>query len=185
MASPVCGLRAVLAFRLETLNVPKPTKETASPFFSERVMLSMSESTAAAAVVFVIPVSLAIFDTTSCLFMRPPERKTGRDSRACRGCLEIAEDERGQGETVARFRRKTCRYTRPCAEVSRDETLGGGLLSQPLERFLERCVRRWTRLSEFDIGLVDRDRRLESFLVERSTRRCEIASGGQPQPAAV
>src|SRR4029453_8689687 len=170
--------------RVEILNVPNPTKETASPFFSERVMLSMSESTAAAAVVFVIPVSLAIFDTTSCLFMKPPERNTGRDSCACRGWLEIAEDERGQRETVARFRRKTCRYTRPYAEVSSEDKLGGGFWSQPLEGFLECCVRGWSRLSEFHVRLVDRDRRLESFLVKGSTRRCEIAPRGQRHTAA-
>src|SRR5580692_8145101 len=81
MGAPVRGLRAVRALRFETLNVPKPTNETGSPFFSDLVMPSMIESIAAAAVVFVMPVSLAILATTSCLFTHPPhERIAGRDS---------------------------------------------------------------------------------------------------------
>src|SRR5439155_3104396 len=72
IVAPVCGLRALRALRFEVLKVPKPTNETESPFLSDLVMPSMSESTAAAALVFVSPVSLAIFWMTSCLFMGPP-----------------------------------------------------------------------------------------------------------------
>ena len=50
MAAPVCGLRAVRALRLAVLKVPKPTNETESPFLSDLVMPSISDSTAAAAV---------------------------------------------------------------------------------------------------------------------------------------
>ena len=49
IAAPVCGLRAVRAFRCDVLNVPKPTKVIESPFFSALVMPSMNESTAAPA----------------------------------------------------------------------------------------------------------------------------------------
>src|SRR5439155_6890301 len=72
IVAPVCGLRALRALRFDVLKVPKPTNETESPFLSDLVMPSMSESTAAAALVFVSPVSLAIFWMTSCLFMGPP-----------------------------------------------------------------------------------------------------------------
>src|SRR5437764_10182585 len=72
IVAPVCGLRALRALRLAVLNVPNPTNETGSPFFSDFVMPSISESMAAAAVVFVRPVSLAILTITSCLFMNPP-----------------------------------------------------------------------------------------------------------------
>src|SRR5262245_52284740 len=69
MLAPVCGLRAVRAFRWAVLNVPNPTNATGSPFFSDLVMPSISESTAAAARAFEEPVSLAIFVMSSCLFM--------------------------------------------------------------------------------------------------------------------
>ena len=69
MEAPVCGLRAVRALRFAVLNVPKPTNDTESPFFSDRVMPSINDSTAAAAFVFVMPVSFAILATISCLFM--------------------------------------------------------------------------------------------------------------------
>src|SRR5580704_10932243 len=72
MGSPVRGLRAVRALRFAILNVPKPTNDTGSPFFSDLVMPSMSESIAAAAVVLVMPASFAILATTSCLFTNPP-----------------------------------------------------------------------------------------------------------------
>src|SRR5438128_1692605 len=69
MAAPVRGLRAERARRWDVLNVPNPTKVIGSPFRSARVMPSRSDSTAAAALVFVAPVSLAIFAIRSCLFM--------------------------------------------------------------------------------------------------------------------
>src|SRR5262245_22867600 len=69
MASPVCGFRAVRAFRCAVLNVPKPTKVIESPFFSDLVMPSISESTAAAAPALDDPVSLATLAISSCLFM--------------------------------------------------------------------------------------------------------------------
>src|SRR5437870_5625322 len=49
MGAPVCGLRAVRALRWAVLKVPKPTKVIASPFLSDFVMPSISDSTAAAA----------------------------------------------------------------------------------------------------------------------------------------
>ena len=60
-AAPVCGLRAVRALRCDVLKVPNPTNVIASPFFSDFVIPSKNESTAAAALVFVMPVSCAIF----------------------------------------------------------------------------------------------------------------------------
>ena len=55
IAAPVCGLRAVRALRCAVLNVPNPTNVIDSPFFSDFVMPSKNESTAAAALVFVMP----------------------------------------------------------------------------------------------------------------------------------
>src|SRR5207249_7709742 len=69
MGAPVCGLRAVRALRWAVLKVPKPTKVIASPFLSDFVMPSISDSTAAAAVDFDISVSLAILAISSCLFI--------------------------------------------------------------------------------------------------------------------
>src|ERR1700726_3214480 len=87
IAAPVCGLRAVRALRFETLKVPKPTNETGSPFLSALVIPSIIESITAAALVFVIPVSLAIFAATSCLFMQPPEE----NRRTCWGVYSALE----------------------------------------------------------------------------------------------
>src|SRR5262249_16114080 len=69
MVAPVCGLRAVRALRWAVLKVPKPTKVIASPFLSDFVMPSISDSTAAAALDFDISVSLAILAISSCLFI--------------------------------------------------------------------------------------------------------------------
>ena len=49
IASPVCGLRPVLAARLDTEKVPKPTKVTLSPFFKDLVTASIKASKAALA----------------------------------------------------------------------------------------------------------------------------------------
>src|SRR5262245_41521996 len=76
MDSPVCGLRAVRAFRCAVLNVPKPTKVIESPFFSDLVMPSINDSTAAAAPALDDPVSLATFAISSCLFMGAPLQRT-------------------------------------------------------------------------------------------------------------
>ena len=86
----------VRALRFDVLNVPNPTNETGSPFLSDRVMLSMSDSTAAAALVFVMPVSLAIFWTTSCLFMLgllrvPRAGNTGAYTRDTLKCQATGE----------------------------------------------------------------------------------------------
>jgi hypothetical protein len=72
MAAPVCGLRAVRALRWAVLNVPKPTNVIESPRFSDLVIPSMSDSTAAEAPAFDEPVSFAIFAISSCLFMKSP-----------------------------------------------------------------------------------------------------------------
>jgi hypothetical protein len=84
MAAPVWGLRAVRAFRSAVLNVPKPTNVIESPFLSDLVMPSMSESTAAAAPDFDEPVSLAILAIKSCLFIEifSPDRRHAKCSRA-------------------------------------------------------------------------------------------------------
>src|SRR5690606_37644365 len=47
MVSPVWGLRAVRAARLRTSKVPKPVRDTLSPFFKASVMASMTASTLA------------------------------------------------------------------------------------------------------------------------------------------
>src|SRR5918994_4141822 len=69
IAAPVCGLRAVRAFRCDVLKVPKPTKVIESPFLRDFVMPSNNESTAAAALAFDEPMSLAILVISSCLFI--------------------------------------------------------------------------------------------------------------------
>src|SRR5579871_5387310 len=86
IAAPVCGLRAVRAFRCVVLKVPKPTNDTESPFFSALVTVSISVSIAQAALVFVRPASFAIFATISCLFMAASGKVTHDDleSRAHR-----------------------------------------------------------------------------------------------------
>ena len=43
----------------------------------------------------------------------------------------------------------------------------------------------WRRLTELDFRLVDSRRGLEPLLVERRTRRGEVAGGREPQPRAV
>src|SRR5262249_7623429 len=86
MVAPVCGLRAVRALRWAVLNVPKPTKATASPFFNDLVMLSMSESTAAAAPAFDDPLSWAILAMSCCLFMRISSRLRGCAASAWQAC---------------------------------------------------------------------------------------------------
>src|SRR5205807_785655 len=43
--SPVCGFRAMRAFRLETLNVPNPGKRTRSPFLRVLVNSPVTSST--------------------------------------------------------------------------------------------------------------------------------------------
>ena len=48
-----------------------------SPFFNDRVIPSMIESTAAAAITFDRPVSFAILEMMSCLFMPPALYATG------------------------------------------------------------------------------------------------------------
>src|SRR5262245_16860546 len=72
MAAPVCGLRAVRARRWAVLKVPKPTNVIESPRFSDFVMPSIRDSTAADAPALDEPVSFAIFAISSCLFMWSP-----------------------------------------------------------------------------------------------------------------
>ena len=58
------------AFRLLMPHVPKPTRVTLCPFFSDDVMPSVRASIAVAAAVRVMPASVAILPINSCLFMR-------------------------------------------------------------------------------------------------------------------
>src|SRR4051812_43043727 len=60
IGAPVCGLRAVRAFRCDVLNVPKPTKVIESPFLSALVMPVKNESTAAAALLLLSAASFAM-----------------------------------------------------------------------------------------------------------------------------
>src|SRR5262249_15141878 len=71
-AAPVCGFRPMRALRTDVLKVPKPTNVIDCPFLSVFTMPSMADSIAAAALVFVMPVSFATFSTSSCLFIVPP-----------------------------------------------------------------------------------------------------------------
>jgi hypothetical protein len=64
---PVWGFRPTRAFRLPTLNVPKPTSVIACPFFSAFVMVSKTHETASSAFLL-LPTSLATSTTRSALF---------------------------------------------------------------------------------------------------------------------
>src|SRR3989344_7550090 len=69
IVSPVRGLRPVEALRLLTANVPKPTRRTSPPFFSEPVIASKTASTALLAAPLVRPLESATAAIRSCLFM--------------------------------------------------------------------------------------------------------------------
>src|SRR5574338_1155195 len=66
-ASPVRGLRPILAFRFEIVNVPKFTSVTRCPFLSEVVTAPVKASSAVVAATLVIPALLAIFAINSSL----------------------------------------------------------------------------------------------------------------------
>src|SRR5512141_505694 len=105
---------------MDVLNVPKPTSVIGWPFFSDLVMPSISESTAAAAPVLDIPVSPAIFEISSCLFMMPPKNARSRRHAQCSG------------------------YTRPVSHCqARWPQLRGFLGLEMLDRFRERVVGSW------------------------------------------
>ena len=67
MLWPVRGLRPVVAERLETAKVPKPTRRTSSPDFNAEEIEDTNASTALAASVLVKPVSLAMLEISSFL----------------------------------------------------------------------------------------------------------------------
>src|SRR3546814_3279454 len=69
IVSPVRGLRPVDALRLLTENVPKPTRRTSPPFFSDEVIASKTASTALLASPLVRPLESAPVAIRSCLFM--------------------------------------------------------------------------------------------------------------------
>src|SRR5512140_1633060 len=65
IASPVWGLRPVRAFRLLTLNVPKPVNLSFSPFFKLLVTAPRNAATASSACPFPIPASARTASTSS------------------------------------------------------------------------------------------------------------------------
>src|SRR4249919_2782612 len=70
IVSPVFGLRPSRAARSRTWKVPKPTRVTASPFFSALVMTLMAASTALAASALESSAASATALTNSPLFIR-------------------------------------------------------------------------------------------------------------------
>src|SRR5688572_20886343 len=138
MAAPVCGLRAVRAFRCDVLKVPKPTNVIASPFFNDFVMPSISESTAAAAPAFEEPVSLAILAINSCLFMGSPWGASREGSNA-------------HDAVVA------CGYTSHpiTCQAEKETLLRGFALGEIFERLLERDIRSRCVGAEFNFRLLD------------------------------
>src|ERR1700677_2185275 len=67
--SPVRGLTPWRAARLTTENLPKPVIATSSPFFSDLVTVSSSDSTARVVSAFVRPASFEIASINCDLFM--------------------------------------------------------------------------------------------------------------------
>jgi hypothetical protein len=67
-AAPVRGLRPVRAARLLTLNVPKPTKETVSPFFNVFRTASVKAANARVAAALEMSDLLAMCSISSALF---------------------------------------------------------------------------------------------------------------------
>ena len=82
MASPVRGLRPVVAFLLTTLKEPNPTRRTSSPPFRELVIESKTPSTARAASAFDMSVASATDFTRSFLFTRSPHHQSWKNSSA-------------------------------------------------------------------------------------------------------
>lgn len=72
IVSPVRGLRPVVAARLETENVPKPTRRTSSPFFREALMQSITASRAVWAFVLGRSACFATASISSDLFTGYP-----------------------------------------------------------------------------------------------------------------
>jgi hypothetical protein len=65
MASPVFGLRPVLAFLFDTLNVPNPTRVTFRPFFKVALIESSAVLTALDASALLSPALEATFSISS------------------------------------------------------------------------------------------------------------------------
>ena len=84
-ASPVRGLRPILAFRLEIVNVPKLTNVTRFPFFNDVVTAPVKASRATVAATLVIPALFAIFAINSSLVICFPPLVVG-DLSMCGAC---------------------------------------------------------------------------------------------------
>ena len=98
IVAPVAGLRPLLSARLETSKVPKPTKETESPFFKEAVMASMVDSRARVAAALEISASAAICSMSSDLFTKAP-LTTGVYVRLMK-CLQRRDSKRSRSKTL-------------------------------------------------------------------------------------
>jgi len=72
MAAPVAGLRPLRSSRCETSKVPKPTRDTASPFFKAEVMVSKADSKARVAAALEISASAAMCSIRSVYSQRSP-----------------------------------------------------------------------------------------------------------------
>jgi hypothetical protein len=69
--SPVRGFLPIRAFRFEIVKVPKFTRETRCPFFSDVVTAPVKASRAVPAATFVIPAEAAIFAISSSFVISP------------------------------------------------------------------------------------------------------------------
>src|SRR5947208_3562003 len=111
------------------------------------------------------------------------------------GCRKTPGSDAGKRRPPADASRETCSgYTSVCSKspesAARSEQpaakfffwqmtaalriLRGFLLCRALDRFFEHGIGRRRGLPEFDVGLVDGDRRLETLFVERISRRRQI-----------
>src|SRR5215204_753939 len=76
-------------------------------------------------------------------------------------------------------------YTRRSEESQYRNGLRRLLLSESLERFVERVVLRRRRRAEVDVGLIDFDVGCETALVDAFVLGCEVTRGRQQQSAAI
>jgi hypothetical protein len=72
IALPVLGFLPVLAFLLESEKVPKPTRDTLSPFFTALVTASIAASSALPAAALLQSAAAAIFSTSSAFVIHIP-----------------------------------------------------------------------------------------------------------------
>src|SRR4051812_15702119 len=116
-------------------------------------MPSMADAMAAAATVFVVPVSFATFSISSCLFIIPPKNCAGADREPwCANAQRLYASDSMLSSKRARDSVR-CRVA-----PMRGEPVSGRLAFQALDRFRERVVGRGRRVAKHHGRLVHADR---------------------------